>query len=159
MYWIVAFALTVAGTVAHLLMSDGGLTAERAGYVGLLWLSAVFYGAATFLSGLQHLLVPDRIADSIGWPRGSGFQIELGWAEVGVGVAGLLGVWFGVPYVIGPCVAGAIFYLGAAIGHARDIARGNRRSGTAGPVFYIDILAPAVTILAILMAHPWRTAA
>jgi hypothetical protein len=119
----------------------------------------IFYGAATLLSGLQHVLVPDRIADAIGWPRGSGFQIELGWAEVGVGVAGLLGMWFGVPYVIGPCVAGAIFYLAAAVGHARDIAEGNRRPGTAGPVFYIDLLAPTVTILAILIAQPWRTAA
>jgi hypothetical protein len=159
MFWIVAFGLSVGGTVAHLLVSGGGVTVERAGQVGLLWLGVVFYGAATLLSGLQHLLVPDRIADSIGWPRGSGFQIELGWAELGVGVAGLLSLWFGVPYVIGPCLAGAIFYLGAAIGHARGIAKGNRRPGTAGPVFYIDILAPAVTIVAILMAHPWRTAA
>jgi Family of unknown function (DUF6790) len=108
----------------------------------------------------RALLVPDRIADYIGWPRGSGFQLELGWAEAGVGVAGLLSLWFGIPYVIGPCAAGAILYLGAAIGHARDVAkRGNLRPGNAGPVFYINILAPAVTILAILMAHPWRTAA
>ena len=158
MFWIVVFGLSVGGAVAHLLVS-GGVTVERAGHVGLLWLGVVFYGAATLLSGLQHLLVPDRIADSIGWARGSGFQIELGWAEAGVGVAGLMSPWLGVPYVIGPCLAGAIFYLGAAIGHARDIAKGNRRPGTAGPVFYIDILAPAVTIVAILMAHPWRTAA
>ncbi len=60
---MVVFVLTVGGIVADLLMSDGGVTAERAGHVGLLWLSAVFYGAATLLSGLQHLLVPDRSAD------------------------------------------------------------------------------------------------
>ena len=48
-------------------MSDSDVTVVRAGQVGLLWLGVVFYGAATLLSGLQHLLVPDRIADSIGW--------------------------------------------------------------------------------------------
>ena len=102
MFWIVAFSLTVAGAVAHLLIGDSGVTVERAGRVGLLWLSVVFYGAATFLSGLQHV--------------------------VGTGVAGLLGLWFGLPYVVGPCVAGAIFYLAAAVGHARDMAKGQPTS-------------------------------
>jgi hypothetical protein len=160
MYWIVIFSLTVGGAVVHLLINDGGLSVERAGHVGLLWLGAVFYGAATLLAGLQHLINPDRIADYIGWARDSGFQIELGWAEVGIGVAGLLGFWFGVPYVIAPCVTGAIFYLGAGFGHAREIARhGNLSAGNAGPVFYIDILAPFITMVAIFMAHPWTTAA
>jgi hypothetical protein len=129
MFWIAVFGLIVGGAVAH-------LTVERAGHVGLLWLGVVFYGAATLLSGLQHLLIPDRIADYIGWPRGSGFQLELGWPGAGVGLAGLLSLWFGIPYVIGPCVAGAIFYLGAAIGHARDVAkRRNLRPGNAGQFF------------------------
>src|SRR4026207_1048349 len=128
MFWIVAFSLTVAGAVAHLLIGDSGVTVERAGRVGLLWLSVVFYGAATFLSGRQHVLVPDRMADSIGWPRGSGFQIELGWAEVGTGVAGLLGLWFGLPYVVGPCLARAIFYLAAACGAAPGLSRGTSAS-------------------------------
>jgi hypothetical protein len=133
MFWIVVFVVTVGGAAARLALGDGGVTVERAGRLGLLWFGAVFYGAATLLSGLQHLLVPDRIADSIGWPRGSGFQRELGWAEAGIGVA---------------------------IGHARDMAtQGNRHPGNAGPVLYVDILAPAVTVLAIVLAHPWRPAA
>ena len=49
MFWIVVFVLTVGGAVVHLLISDGSLTFERAGHVGLLWLAAVFYGAATLL--------------------------------------------------------------------------------------------------------------
>lgn len=73
----------VGGAAVHLLMSDSDVTVVRAGQVGLLWLGVVFYGAATLLSGLQHLLVPDRIAEPIGWPHGSGFQFELGRAEAG----------------------------------------------------------------------------
>jgi hypothetical protein len=55
MFWIAVFGLTVGGAVAHLLISDGGVTVERAGHIGLLWLGAVFYGAATLLSGLARL--------------------------------------------------------------------------------------------------------
>jgi hypothetical protein len=58
----------------------------------------------SYVRGLQHLIIPGRIAASIGWPRGSGFRSEPGKAEVGIGVAGFLTPWFGVPYVIGPAL-------------------------------------------------------
>jgi Family of unknown function (DUF6790) len=117
---------------------------------GLLWSRHSPFGPCSSLTGLRTTLGGRAAAaSSSSWdgPR-------LAWALRGSCL------WFGIPYVIGPCAAGAILYLGAAIGHARDVAkRGNLRPGNAGPVFYINILAPAVTILAILMAHPWRTAA
>jgi hypothetical protein len=63
---------------------------------------------------------------------------ELGWAELGVGVAAMLAPWLGPLYALGLCVAGAIFYFGAAVVHAREIAKkGNLSSGNAGPVFYV----------------------
>lgn len=57
----------------------------------------------------------------------------------------------------GPCIAGAIFYLGAAAGHVLAIAREkNLNPGNAGSVLYVDALAPLLTIVAIWLATPWR---
>ena len=49
----------------------------------------------------------------------------------------------------------AIFLLGAAIGHVRQmIAEGNFAPGNAGPVFYLDIILLVLTI-GLLLAS-WR---
>ena len=157
MFWIVALAVPVLGAAIHLIARAEPSSVEAIGRIGLLWLASTFYGVVTLVSGLQHLIQPDRIAKYIGWPTGSGFQRELGWAEVGVGAAGMLAPWLGPLYALGPCVAGAIFYLGAAVGHTQEIAKaGNLNPGNAGPVFYVDILAPLLTGVAIWLAIPWR---
>jgi hypothetical protein len=93
MYWIVALGITLLGAAIHAVYRAEPPTAEAIGSIGLLWFAGAFYGAATLLAGLQHLLQPDRIAKYIGWPTGSGFQLELGWAELGVGVAAILTPW------------------------------------------------------------------
>jgi hypothetical protein len=157
MLWIIALAVPVLGAAIHLVARAEPASAEAIGTIGLLWFAAAFYGVVTFVAGLQHLIAPDRIAKYIGWPTGSGFQRELGWATVGIGAAGILAPWLGPLYALGPCVAGVTFSLGAAIGHAQEIRKtGNLNPGNAGPVFYVDILAPLFTVVAIWLATPWR---
>lgn len=51
----------------------------------------------------------------------------------------------------------AIFLLGDAAGHLRQMAAaGNFAPGNAGPVFYLDIILPVLTIALLLMARPPR---
>jgi hypothetical protein len=157
MFWIVALAVPLLGAAIHVASLTATPSAEAIGSIGLLWLAAVFYGAVTLLAGLQHLLTPDRVAKHIGWPTGSGFQRELAWAEIGIGVAGMLAPWLGPRYALGPCIAGAILYLGAAVGHVQELVKQKNLSpGNAGPVLYVDVLAPLLTIVAIWLATPWR---
>jgi len=40
--------------------------------------------------GLGHLLTPDKVAESIGWPTGSPFQREVGMWDFFMGFVGLL---------------------------------------------------------------------
>lgn len=78
MFWIIALAVPVLGAAIHLIARAEPASAEAIGRIGLLWLASAFYGVVTFVSGLQHLVQPDRIAKYIGWPTGSGFQREVG---------------------------------------------------------------------------------
>jgi Family of unknown function (DUF6790) len=158
MYWIIVFSVTILGAIVQILVSSStGFTPAHIAEVSLIWLLAGFYGVATFLAGLQHLFNSDKIANYIGWLTGSGFQLELGWAEVGLGLASFLAIWFRGTYLISSSIAGSALFLGAAFVHARDMAKkGNLNPGNAGPVFYIDILAPILVIVMLILYSPWK---
>ena len=48
-------------------------------------------GWFTIMSGLfGHILYADEVATGIGWPLNSGFQMELGFASIGIGIVGFL---------------------------------------------------------------------
>ncbi|MGW8252113.1 MAG: DUF6790 family protein [Anaerolineales bacterium] len=93
-----------------------------------------------------HILYADRVAESIGWSAGSGFQTELAFALVGIGLVGGLGFWrwdFWLPYII----AKSIFSIGAGITHVIDIIENtNYAPNNAGPVLYWDFIFPVILI-------------
>ena len=155
MYWIIGIVVTILGVAINLILAQPTTTSGLA-EISLVWLLGVFYGMFTLVSGLQHLLRSEKIAEYIGWTS-NGFQKELGWASVGLGIAGMLSVLFRGTYFIAPAIVGAIFYFGAALVHAQDMrATRNFNPGNAGPVFYVDILVPLTTIVMLVFYAPWR---
>ncbi|GAA4694348.1 hypothetical protein GCM10023215_34940 [Pseudonocardia yuanmonensis] len=110
----------------------------------LVWLA----GVNSLVIGCGHLLFPDPIAESIGWPAGNPFQWEVGLAGVLIGVLGILaGSGFDRQFQLAAVLAFAIFYLGAALGHVVQIVRhGNREAGNAGFILWYDVLAPLLVI-------------
>ena len=110
---------------------------------GLLWL----VGVQGLFLGSGHIFTPDRVAESIGWPKGNPFQFEVGLAGISYGVLGVLASGFGPDWWLATIVAYSIFYLGAAAGHVRELVlEGNRSPGNAGTVFIFDIAAPLFLI-------------
>jgi hypothetical protein len=72
-------------------------------------------GWFTIISGLfGHIIYPDQVAAGIGWPLNSDFQLELGFAAIGIGIVGFLGFWiksFWFPFII----AKSTFMWGAGL--------------------------------------------
>ena len=85
MFWIIAFLITLLGSAAQLLLGHQPLTLVHSADVLLRWIVIFFYGVITLVAGLQHVLNPDRIAQYIGWPAGSGFQHRAGTRGILVG--------------------------------------------------------------------------
>lgn len=109
----------------------------------LVWLA----GVNSIIIGSGHLTFPDPIATSIGWPTGSPFQWEAGLASLVIGVLGVLSPAFDRDFQLAAVIAFAIFYLGAAVGHVKEmVVRRNFAPGNAGFVFYYDIVAPVLVI-------------
>lgn len=126
------------------LSSHGTAGLERASLLNALtWL----VGVNVIITASGHLVAPDPVARSIGWPTGSPFQWEVGLGTLGIGVLGVMSASFGSDFWLATIVAFAIFYLGAAVGHVREMVREhNYNPGNAGVIFYYDLVVPLAVI-------------
>ncbi|MCQ8893899.1 MAG: hypothetical protein NQU46_04635 [Methanolinea sp.] len=110
----------------------------------LAWQLAVGLGLGYVYAGLGHLLFPDIVAASIGWPPHSPFQREVGMWDLAIGIVGILclkarstGFWTATLVTYG------IFSWGAGLGHVYElVVHGNVSINNAGPVMYVDLLYP-----------------
>jgi hypothetical protein len=104
------------------------------------------------MSGLfGHIIYADQVAASIGWPVNSGFQMELGFASIGIGIVGFLGFWnraYWLPFII----MKFIFGWGAGYTHILHMIQHNNFSpSNTGVILYWDIIFPVVMIILYLL--------
>ncbi len=133
------------------------LAGGRGGFGNTLLENSVFWliGIQGCIIGSGHLFFPDPIADSIGWPRGSPFQWEVGLASLSYGVLGALAPESGPEWWLATIVAFAVFYLGAAAGHVREIvSEKNLSPGNAGPILLFDIAVPIYLLVLYFVVQP-----
>lgn len=125
---------------------------ERLAYA-LKYLVFFFVGVGGIWGGIGHVFFADRIAASIGWAP-SPFQFEVGMANFGFGLAGILVPFFRPGYWFGAAVGQCVFLLGAAAGHIASMRAGNFAPNNAGVIFYTDILGPvAILVLFAFLAR------
>jgi hypothetical protein len=87
--------------------------------------------AASGLSGFfGHIFTPDSVAESIDWPTGSPFQQEMGFANLALGILGLIAARRRDGFREATVIAVAVVGVGATIVHVVDIFQeGNLAAG------------------------------
>lgn len=103
-----------------------------------------------------HVMFPIRSAAAIGW-QPSPFQFEVGYANLGIGLASLYAAFTTFYARVAVAIAASCFLVGAGIGHVHDIvAYGNLTAGNAGPILVTDFLTPmaALTLLILSARRP-----
>jgi len=109
-------------------------------------------GLAGLFSFFGHRYRSAEVARSIGWEPDSPFQQEVAFANLGVGLTGVLCAWKRGGFWLATAIAGAAFYGGAAVVHIDEWRRtGNKAINNAGAIAP-DILIPG-TILGLLAAR------
>jgi hypothetical protein len=118
------------------------------------WATIILRNCLVFACGWQmlgfavgHLFFADQIAEYIGLPKGHLFQLEVGVADLGMGIAGIMCGWLTGLFWLAVIITVCIFLWGCAIGHIKEMrAHNNRNPGNAGYVFWWDSLIPIVLI-------------
>ena len=158
-FWfpLIAWALALVYAVLAIVRAPGrrsfSFCADKL-IVGILLFPVGLMG---LWAALGHIVFPGPSAAAIGCGP-SPFQFEVGVANLGIGLAGVIGALYrDWGYRLAMAVMTCGFLGGAAVGHVVQIAAtGNLAAGNAGPILYTDVLTPLA--LLILLALTWRSA-
>lgn len=139
-------AVTIISITVHLLATRNKERQESTVEIIAIYTIGLA-GWFTIMSGLfGHIIYADQVAAGIGWPLNSGFQMELGFAAIGMGIVGFVGFWvrsFWLPFII----TKTTFMWGAGLTHIiHMIQNGNFSPSNTGAIVYWDFLLPVFMI-------------
>src|SRR5262245_8532822 len=119
-----------------------------------LWYHLLFaIGINNLINLFFHVFFGDVAAKFIGWEN-SPFQAEVGFASLGVGIAGVIAFKASFPFRFATMIPPSAFSWGAAGGHIYQmIVAHNFSPGNVGLVLPIDILMTFVGFVFLLLSY------
>ncbi|MBP0726602.1 hypothetical protein J5Y03_15680 [Bacillus sp. RG28] len=97
---------------------------------------------------MGHLFNTEQVAKYIGWESNQ-FQKEVGYADLALGILGVMCKWFHGEFRIAVAIATAVFWCGAGFVHIEDIRKNkNHNTGNGwNHVIFSNFLVPLITLL------------
>lgn len=138
--WIVG--IIGAGIVTALIqLAIGGFQANFVEWMRVLLLHqfAVSHGIIAVLGFIINVLYPERTAAKLGWPSGP-FQVKYGFAQFGLGVMGVLAIWFQGNFWVGVLVTLYIYGLSGLWTHTQEILRKRKETGRTDGIELFNII-------------------
>lgn len=142
---------TITFFVIGVMIAVISIVARRPGLHGayavlLNWFLLLAIGITYIFNGIMHTVFGDMTAASIGWEN-NGFQAEVGFASIGMGLVGVLAAPGRAPLSLkfAAILAPACFLWGAAGAHIVSMIKdGNFAPNNAGVILYTDIFIPVI---------------
>ncbi|MGH2700368.1 MAG: DUF6790 family protein [Actinomycetota bacterium] len=121
--------------------------------VYLIYLFMLGVGASGLGGFFGHVFTPDAVAESIDWPEGSPFQQEMGFANLALGVLGLIAAGRRDGFREATVIAVTVVGVGATVVHAIDlIQEGNLAAGNSIQNL-ANLLKPALLIPMLIVSR------
>lgn len=125
LFFVRVFAYSITPLLlatAHILLDRQTRTTAQRIELFIVYLLAISVGANGLGGAFGHLFLSDLIAEGVGWPTGSPFQLEMGFANLLVGVLGIMAINRRDGFRTAAIIATTILGLGATSVHIIDIA-------------------------------------
>ena len=152
-YFVTLFVVGLIAAGMSLLKKPRPLRNGEASEAFLSYYLLFAIGINNLINFVFHVFFGDVAAKFIGWEN-SPFQAEVGFASLGVGIAGVIAFKASLPFRFSTLIPPSAFSWGAAGGHIYQmIAAHNFSSGNAGLVLPIDILMPIIGFLFLWLSY------
>jgi hypothetical protein len=154
MFQVIFAVLALAAASIHLAVSPHSRSSKAAIVrTFLLYLLFIYVGFMGLLTAYAHVFRPLQTSASIGWST-SPYEYEVGMADLTIGVLGVLCLWIRGNFWLATAIANAVWLLGDAIGHLRQLVLNNNHAANNSGIFLIvEILTPLLILLLALYHH------
>jgi hypothetical protein len=137
----------------HVRLDANAQDRDRKVEVYLIYLFMLGVGASGLSGFFGHVFIPDTVAASIDWPKGSPFQQELGFAGLAFGVLGFIAAGRRDGFREATVIAVAIFGGGATLVHVFDIIQDGNLAAGNSIQNVANLLRPAVLIPMLIVSR------
>lgn len=136
--------LPFVGTILFVINAIPIITGDASDWRRQLVETGVHYlvGWSMVGAAVAHLFFSRRTSASIGW-RQSPFEREVGFADLGMGVAGLLALSQPAPFWLAVIIASGIFRFGCGIGHVRSMIADRNFAVNNTAILFNNFVVPA----------------
>ena len=122
--------LPVIIAAGHLGLDRDSRRRERRLEIFLLYLFGIGVAGSGIGGFFGHFFMSDSVAQTIGWPTGNPFQLEVGFANLAVGILGIAAMGRRDGLREATVIAASVFAVGATVVHVMDvIEHGNLAPG------------------------------
>lgn len=142
---VVAWVLAIVGVTP-----PGANPSDEFADTAMRWMMTMPAGYLVIASGIMHTVFARSTAKNIGWTT-NGFQYELGFVSIGLGIAGVVAAYVGGTSWLVLSIALSVFLLGAAGLHLKEMVRDRNFAWGNTWVLIYDIGLP-VSLVALLGA-------
>ena len=126
--------LPVVAASVHIALDKSCRSRQRTLEIFLLYLFGVGVAAGGIGGFFGHFFISDVVAQSIGWPKGNPFQLEVGFANLALGILGIVAMGRRDGFREATVIAVSVLGVGATIVHIMDIVQtGNLAPGNTLP--------------------------
>src|SRR5215208_4372211 len=115
--------LPVLAATIHVALDKSCRSRQRTLEIFLLYLFGVGVAGSGIGGFFSHFFISDTVAQSIGWPKGNPFQLEVGFANLALGILGILAMGRRDGFREATVIAVTVLGVGATIVHIMDIVQ------------------------------------
>jgi hypothetical protein len=115
--------LPVLAATVHITLDKSCRSRQRNLEIFLLYLFGVGVAGGGIGGFFGHFFISDVVAQSIGWPKGNPFQLEVGFANLALGILGIVAMGRRDGFREATVIAVTILGVGATIVHIMDIVQ------------------------------------
>lgn len=156
MWFLLLWGMGLVGAFVDFFIHGMPKTTAEICNVLLLYQFVITFGLVGVIGFIVNIAIADRTAKSLGWPGGP-FQIKYGFSQLGLGVMGVMAIWFHGNFWVGVLVTMYIYGLSGLWSHTQLMIENKKWDAGNVSNIIMDIVYQAfITALSLLAGGIWQ---